>query len=137
MAGLPLDTELELAAPAGPEPDPAPEAATAVKAALAHNPEIESRCASGGKGPRRRKGRPGRIHSRNRSVCAVHSQNGAPFVSPNNGVVGLHMTWTVFEFGKRRGQVSERQAEVAQAEENLASGSAIAFKSMSKKRFAN
>ena len=30
------------------------------------------------------------------------------------------MTWTMFEFGKRRGQVSERDAEVAQAEENLA-----------------
>ena len=30
------------------------------------------------------------------------------------------MTWTIFEFGKRRGQVSERSAEVAQAEENLA-----------------
>ena len=29
------------------------------------------------------------------------------------------MTWTIFEFGKRRGQVSERTAEVAQAEENL------------------
>ena len=35
-------------------------------------------------------------------------QDGAPFLSPNNGAVGLHMTWTVFEFGKRRGQVSER-----------------------------
>jgi len=30
------------------------------------------------------------------------------------------MTWTVFEFGKRRGQVTERLAQVAQAEENLA-----------------
>jgi outer membrane protein TolC len=47
-------------------------------------------------------------------------QNGAPFLSRNNGVFGLHMTWTLFEFGKRRGQVSEREAEVAQAEENLA-----------------
>jgi len=47
-------------------------------------------------------------------------QDGAPFVSPNNGAVGLHMTWTAFEFGKRRGQVSERMAEAAQAEENLA-----------------
>jgi cobalt-zinc-cadmium efflux system outer membrane protein len=35
-------------------------------------------------------------------------------------VVGLNLTWTVFEFGKRRGQVTERTAEVAQAEENLA-----------------
>jgi hypothetical protein len=47
-------------------------------------------------------------------------QDGAPFLSRNNGVFGLHMTWTVFEFGKRRGQASERTAEVAQAEENLA-----------------
>ena len=47
-------------------------------------------------------------------------QDGAPFLSRNNGTVGLHMTWTMFEFGKRRGQVSERSAEIAQAEENLA-----------------
>ena len=47
-------------------------------------------------------------------------QDGAPFLSRNNGAFGLHMTWTMFEFGKRRGQVSERAAEVAQAEENLA-----------------
>lgn len=30
------------------------------------------------------------------------------------------MNWTIFEFGKRRGLVSERSEEVAQAEENLA-----------------
>jgi len=46
-------------------------------------------------------------------------KTAAPFVSPNNGAVGLNLKWTVFEFGKRRGQVSERQAQVAQAEENL------------------
>jgi multidrug efflux pump subunit AcrB/outer membrane protein TolC len=120
MAGLPLDTELELAAPAGPAPDPAPEAAVAVKAALAHNPGIEAA-----------------VHQLDKARAAVSAaraeyipelgafaqyihENGAPFVSPNNGVAGLHLTWTVFEFGKRRGQVSERQAEVAQAEENLA-----------------
>ena len=46
-------------------------------------------------------------------------QDGAPFLSRNNGAVGVHMTWTILEFGKRRGQVGERSAEVAQAEENL------------------
>ena len=30
------------------------------------------------------------------------------------------MTWTMFEFGKRRGQVAERMAQVAEAEENVA-----------------
>jgi outer membrane protein TolC len=29
------------------------------------------------------------------------------------------MNWTIFEFGKRRGQVMERSAELAQAEGNL------------------
>lgn len=46
-------------------------------------------------------------------------QDGAPFLSRNNGVFGLHMTWTVFEFGKRRGQAAERSAELEQAEDNL------------------
>ena len=55
------------------------------------------------------------------SAFAQHVyQDGAPFLSRNNGAFGLHMTWTMLEFGKRRGQVSERAAEVAQAEENLA-----------------
>jgi len=47
-------------------------------------------------------------------------QDGAPFLSRNNGAFGVHMTWTMFEFGKRRSQVSERASEIAQAEENLA-----------------
>ena len=54
------------------------------------------------------------------SAFAQHIyQNGAPFLSHNNGAFGVHMTWTIFEFGKRRAQVSEREAEIAQAEENL------------------
>ena len=52
-------------------------------------------------------------------VQYIH-ENGAPFVSPNTGAVGLNLKWTVFEFGKRHGQVLERRAEVAQAEESLA-----------------
>jgi outer membrane protein TolC/preprotein translocase subunit SecF len=119
LAGLPLDTDLELAPPAGPEPGSAPEAVSLVKTALNHNPEIEAA-----------------VHQLDKAHAAVSAaraeyipelgafaqyihENGAPFVSPNNGAVGLHLTWTVLEFGKRRGQVSERQAEVAQAEENL------------------
>lgn len=119
MAGLPLDAELELAAPAGPASEPAPETASVLKAALAHNPEIEAAARQ--------------LDKARASVSAARAEyipelgafakyiheNGAPFVAPNNGAVGLHLTWTVVEFGKRRSQVSERQAEVAQAEENL------------------
>jgi multidrug efflux pump subunit AcrB/outer membrane protein TolC len=120
MAGLPLDTELALTAPAGPEPDPAPEAASAVKAALAHNPEIDAAAHQLDKGRAAVSAARAEFIPEIGAFAQYIHENGAPFVSPNNGAVGLHLTWTVFEFGKRRGQVSERQAQVAQAEENLA-----------------
>jgi outer membrane protein len=87
--------------------------------ALARNPEIE---AAGHQIDKARAGvsaaRAEYIPQVGAFVQYIH-ENGAPFVSPNTGVVGLNLKWTVFEFGKRRGQVSERRAEVAQAEENL------------------
>jgi len=120
MAGLPLDTELALTAPAGPEPDPAPEAASAVKAALAHNPEIDAAAHQLDKGRAAVSAARAEFIPEIGAFAQYIHENGAPFVAPNNGAVGLHLTWTLFEFGKRRGQVSERQAQVAQAEENLA-----------------
>ena len=92
----------------------------AVQAALARNPEIEAA------GHQIEKARAGVSAARAEYIPEVGAfvqyihENGAPFVSPNTGAVGLNLKWTVFEFGKRRGQVSERRAEVAQAEENLA-----------------
>jgi len=120
MAGLPLDTEVELAAPAGPESDPAPEAASAVKEALAHNAEIEAAARQLDKARATVSAARAEYIPELGAFAQYIHENGAPFVSPNNGAVGLHLTWTAFEFGKRRGQVSERLAEVAQAEENLA-----------------
>jgi multidrug efflux pump subunit AcrB/outer membrane protein TolC len=118
LCGLPVDTELELARPDVPAPPM--EVEPAVAAALASNPEIEAA-----------------VHQAEKARAAVRAaraeyipevgafaqhiyQNGAPFLSRNNGAFGVHMTWTIFEFGRRRGQVSERSAEVEQAEENLA-----------------
>jgi outer membrane protein TolC len=120
LAGLPLNTELELAAPAGPEPDPAPEAASAVKAALTHNPEIDAAARQLDKAHAAVSAAQAEFIPEVGAFAQYIHENGAPFVSPNNGAVGLHLTWTVFDFGKRRGQVSERQAQVAQAKENLA-----------------
>jgi len=120
LCGLRVDTELELAKPDGSGSDPAPDADTAVEAALAHNPEIEAA------EHQLEKARAGvrAAHAEyipDVSAFAQHIyQDGAPFLTRNNGVFGLHMTWTIFEFGKRRGQVAERSAELAQAEENLA-----------------
>jgi outer membrane protein TolC len=91
-----------------------------VNAAFEHNPEIEAA--------------QHQVEKARAAVRAAHAeyipeisalashvyQNGAPFLPRNNGILGFRMTWTVFEFGKRRGQVEERSAEVAQAEDNLA-----------------
>ncbi len=120
MAGLPLDTQLTLTAPAGPEPDAAPEGVSAVKAALAHNPEIDAAAHQLDKARAAVSAARAEFIPEIGAFAQYIHENGAPFVSPNNGAVGLNLKWTVFEFGKRRGQVSERQAQVAQAEENLA-----------------
>ena len=118
LCAIPVDTELELARPGGPQ-DPSPETDAAVGLALTHNPEIEAAA------NQVEKARAALRAARAEYIPEVGAfaehvyQDGAPFLSRNNGVVGLRMTWTVFEFGKRHGQVSERSAELAQAEENL------------------
>jgi outer membrane protein len=119
LTGLPLDTDFDLAAPDASASDSVPTTTGAVQVALARNPEIEAA------GRQIEKARAGESAARAEYIPEVGAfvqyihENGAPFVSPNNGAVGLNLKWTVFEFGKRRGQVSERQAQVAQAEENL------------------
>jgi multidrug efflux pump subunit AcrB/outer membrane protein TolC len=120
LCGLPVETELQLAPPDGSASDPSPQTEATVQAAFAHNPEIEA--ASHQLDKARAVLRAARAeYIPEVSAFAQHEyQDGAPFLSRNNGTVGFHMTWTVFEFGKRRGQVSERSAQVAQAEENLA-----------------
>jgi len=126
LTGLPLDTDFEPAAPDASISDTASASDHAstvtgtVQVALARNPEIEAA------GHQIEKARAGVSAARAEYIPEVGAfvqyihENGASFVSPNTGAVGLNLKWTVFEFGKRRGQVSERQAEVAQAEENLA-----------------
>jgi multidrug efflux pump subunit AcrB len=121
LCGLPVDAELDLSHPDGSASDASPETEAAVQAALRQNPEVEAAAHQLEKA--RAAVRAARAeYIPEISAFAQHVyQDGAPFLSTaNNGVFGLHMTWTMFEFGKRRAQVSERTAEVAQAEENLA-----------------
>jgi outer membrane protein TolC len=46
-------------------------------------------------------------------------QSGVPFLVHNFGTFGLQMTWNVFDWGKRKGVVGEREAQLTQAEENV------------------
>lgn len=54
------------------------------------------------------------------SAFARHSyQNGVPFLVHNFGTFGLALSYDVFDFGKRRAVVREREAQLAQAEQNV------------------
>ena len=117
LAGLPLDTEVELVAP---QPETTDATAGDLEGeALRHNPEVAAaRDALA-------KARAGLSAAHAEYIPEVGAfaqyvyQNGVPLLSENNGAVGLKMNWTLAEFGKRSGQVRERQAQVAEAEENL------------------
>jgi multidrug efflux pump subunit AcrB/outer membrane protein TolC len=117
LAGLPLDTDVELAEPPAESADAA--AGDLESEALRHNPEVAAARQT------LAKARAGLSAAHAEYIPEVGAfvqyvyQNGVPLLSENNGAVGLKMTWTLAEFGKRSGQVHERQAGVAEAEENL------------------
>ena len=46
-------------------------------------------------------------------------QNGLPFLVHNFGEFGVHMSYDVFDFGKRRADVRERADQLAEAEQNV------------------
>ena len=54
------------------------------------------------------------------AVFARHSyQNGIPFLVRNFGTFGIAMNYDVFDFGKRRAAVREREAQLAEAQLNV------------------
>ena len=118
LLGLSLDTPLDLdpAVPADFEQRPREEY---VQAAFSENPEI--RAAENAI----RKARSGVIAAKSAYIPDVtafarHSyQNGVPFLLHNFGTFGVNLSWDVVDFGKRRAAVREREAQLAQAEENL------------------
>lgn len=55
------------------------------------------------------------------TIFAKHGyQDGAPFVQNNVGIFGAELTWNIFDWGKRKGDLGQRVAQQSQAEENLA-----------------
>lgn len=132
LVGLPLPTQTELIepveqgdadkasamqpAPPGSAPD-APEPAE--NEAMKHNPELLSaqqlvaKSRSGVNAARAE-------YIPNLSLMLQHTyQNGSPLLPENSYAVGVHVDWTVTEWGKRIGLVKQRKAELVQARENL------------------
>jgi outer membrane protein TolC len=49
-----------------------------------------------------------------------HQNNSVPFLAPNFGTFGVHVGYDLFDGGKKRAMLKERDAQLAQAKENLA-----------------
>ena len=116
--GLPLDTQLVLepAVPANVDLNSREEF---VQTAWAENPEIRASEES----VRKAKAAVAAAETAyipDVTAYARHSyQNGVPFLLHNFGEFGVHLSWEIFDFGKRRAAVRERQTQLAEAEENL------------------
>jgi len=118
LLGLPLDTELELA-DVGTSPTDHLTREQYLAAALNHNPELQAAKET------LSKARSALMAARYEYIPNVGAfaretyQSGVPFLTHNFGTFGVQMTWNLFDWGKRKGVVGERAAQVTQAEENL------------------
>ena len=118
LLGLPLDTRLELDPNVPADFDPRPREEY-VQTAWSRNPEVLSAEDAV------RKARAGVAAAKTAYIPDITAyarqsyQDGVPFLLKNFGEFGLHMNWDVFDFGKRRSQVRTREAQLAEAEENL------------------
>jgi outer membrane protein TolC len=118
LLGLPLDTRLDLD-PAIPQDFDQRPREEYTEEAWGTHPEILA--AEEGV----RKARAAVAAAKTAYIPDIHAyarysyQNGLPFFVRNFGTFGFHMDWDVFDFGRRRAAVREREAQLAQAEENL------------------
>ena len=118
LLGLPLDTSLELSAvqPAAVDELPRDEYE---KIAFAENPQIQAASEAV------EQAKAGVVAARSAYIPDVTAiarysyQNGVPFVDHNFGTFGFSLTYDVFDFGKRRAAVRERDVQLAEAKENL------------------
>jgi outer membrane protein TolC len=118
LLGLPLDTKLEL----DPEVDTNFETLTKadyVEAAWKENPQIRSAEESVAKA------RAGVSAAKTAYIPDITAfarysyQDGVPFFVHNFGTVGINMSYTLWDFGKRKSTVRERDAQLGEAEQNL------------------
>jgi outer membrane protein TolC len=118
LLGLPLDTQLNLdpAVPSSFELRPREEY---LQSAWSENPEILAAEEAV------RKAKAGVTAAKSAYIPDITAyarqsyQDGVPFLVRNFGTFGVNLTYDVFDFGKRRAAVRERDAQLAQAEENL------------------
>jgi outer membrane protein TolC len=119
VVGLPLTSNVALD-PNIPVPAAASSREECVKLALDSNPEIAEAKAEVEKasaGVREAK----REYIPDVETFARYSyQNNVPFLARNFGTFGFHLSYDIFDGGKKRATLREREAQAAQARESLA-----------------
>jgi len=117
LMGQPIDTPLELV-PMTVSVEPLPSKEVLLERALKGNPDLavakesleKSRSAH-------RAGKSEYIPDITAFACQTHQQ-GVPFLQSNLTTVGLSLSWSIFDWGKKAGVISQRAAVVSQASEN-------------------
>ena len=118
LVGLPLDTKVLLDPNINVALD-VPSREESVRTALDNNPDIKEAFQQLSKA-RAAHAAAKAEYIPDVTAFARHSyQNGVPFVDRNFGTFGIHLSYDIFDGGKRRALVRERRDEISQAEENL------------------
>jgi len=120
LIGLPLTTALDLD-PAVAEFQPTCLREECVRAATASHPEIRAARAEVEKAEAAVRLAKTDIWVPDVEAFARHSyQNNVPFLAHNFGTFGIHFGFDVFDSGRKKASLREREAQRSQAKENLA-----------------
>jgi outer membrane protein TolC len=118
LVGLPLNTKLAL------DPDvnvalDVPPREESVRTALSNNPEVKEAQQQLSKAQAAHSAAKAEYIPDVTAFARYSYQNGVPFVDRNFGTFGIHLTYDLFDGGKRKALVRERRDEISEAEENL------------------
>lgn len=118
LLGLPLDTAVELSPvqTSSLQVQPRDEY---LRLAISDNPEIQAAMETVEKAKAGVAGAKSAYIPDVTAIARQSYQNGVPFLVHNFGTFGLTLDYDIFDFGKRRAGVREREAQLHQAEENL------------------
>ena len=118
--GLPLTTALDLD-PTAAEAEPACAREACVAEALASHPEvIAARNEVEKANAAVRLGKTDLYVPDVEAFARYSYQNNVPFLARNFGSFGVHFSYDIFDSGRKRSLLRERQSQLAQAKENLA-----------------
>jgi outer membrane protein TolC len=118
LLGLPLDTKLTLDPDVAVRLDLLPRE-QALRTALNDNPEIKEAMQAVSKAQAAHGAAKAEYIPDVTAFARYSYQNGVPFVDRNFGTFGIHLSYDVFDGGKRRALIRERRDEISEATENL------------------